>query len=60
MKQENKFPDKDYEYLYNKYWKNEEESPFAGTVFAINSAQRKHGKLKKCTHKLLDTSESIK
>ena len=30
MKQENKFPDKDYEYLYNKYWKNEEESPFCG------------------------------
>ena len=60
MKQENKFPDKDYEYLYNKYWKNEEESPFAGTVHAINRAQRKHGKLKKCKHKLLDNSESIK
>ena len=60
MKQENKFPDKDYEYLYNKYWKNEDESPFAGTVYAINRAQRKHGKLKKCKHKLLDKSESIK
>lgn len=57
---ENNFPDKDYKYLYDKYWKYEEESPFGGVVLAINRSQRKHGKLKKCTHKLLDTSESIK
>lgn len=57
---ENNFPDKDYKYLYDKYWKNEEVSPFDDVVFGINKAQRKHGKLKKCKHKLLDNSESIK
>ncbi len=57
---ENKFTDKDYKYLYNKYWKYEDKSPFDGVVQGINRAQRKHGKLKKCKHKLLDKSESIK
>lgn len=52
--------DKDYKYLYNKYWKYEDKSPFDGVVRGINRAQRKHGKLKKCKHKLLDKSESIK
>lgn len=52
--------DKDYKYLYNKYWKYEDKSPFNGVVRGINRAQRKHGKLKKCKHKLLDKSESIK
>lgn len=56
----NRFPDKDYKYLYDKYWKYEDKSPFDGTVWEINRAQRKHGKLKKCKHKLLDNSESIK
>ena len=25
---ENNFPDKDYKYLYDKYWKYKDESPF--------------------------------
>lgn len=57
---ENRFSDKDYNYLYDKYWKYEDKSPFDGVVWDINRAQRKHGKLKKCKHKLLDKSESIK
>ena len=33
---ENNFPDKDYKYLYDKYWKYEDVSPFAGVVLDIN------------------------